>query len=797
MTAGADAVEAFLKAADEAGGGVTGDLSATWEIAREVGVEELCAAYRLPGGASQWRGPLATASLHRLGTTSIIIRMDDLPDIDGFDSVVPNTDTALKLVRQPFWENKSISAATSRYKERYGAIESVTGRIYASGERFVLMQFFEGPTVEDYLRKYEQPGARDLGDPEKTVARANLLIQAVIRALTTAELDSGGEIVAHLDLSPTNVIVVEHDDAGPTDVRLLDFGRNYLLGGRIEGFGALQAAAAFVAPEVRERRESEPPPGRRADVFSMGILLLRALAMSQPRERRSNDYHGETFESEAAPGKVFEAVWRDLPSLARLIEDATAEYARDRLVGARWWFAQRADGAGGVDVVHPLRAWLQDHTKAAGASDGKSPLPGRPVGDRLYDEGEILELLGSAIADPALAGTSLESIEDAGRAQPDDLVIMGRWLTEATKFEIERVKSGGREPVGWVEILTSDRDVSSIVRSASDSDDFVDVSDEGFRRFDSRILPRVNRLIAWFVAFSFVSLTTADLFPSTPILASLFEHLPHAARPPSDDFSWQVLQAHLPGRAVALSFGIIATAYYANIFSWVGIPLNSGERVLMWARWTRIGCATVLYLPILWALWINPNAFLLCAFAGTFLVSANNLAWSGAAQDGVRRFKRKKRAIPGVASRAAELDLLSRSHFGSDSYKQFLKLFTEWWVLMITYSLALGGAGVLYSFGKLHDRAFYAGAICVVNAIKLYRLNCIRDAPEVRAGIQRAVFAVARFGAKREEQIDERRGVFIVPVCARCGSLRPDGEACRECGATTSQLVENARVRRV
>jgi hypothetical protein len=83
--------------------------------------------------------------------------------------------------------------------------------------------------------------------------------------------------VAHLDLSPSNVIVQERESgdgsATVAHVYLVDFGENYLLTQDVGGGRVGAGQARFVAPELLHSRVRRERSGRE-DVFSLGQLLL-------------------------------------------------------------------------------------------------------------------------------------------------------------------------------------------------------------------------------------------------------------------------------------------------------------------------------------------------------------------------------------------------------------------------------------------------------------------------------------------------------------------------------------------
>ena len=181
---------------------------------------------------------------------------------------------------------------------------------------------------------------------------------------------------------------------------------------------------------------------------------------------------------------------------------------------------------------------------------------------------------------------------------------------------------------------------------------------------------------------------------------------------------------NLPGRLVALTFSLTAVTYYINNFSTLSpkrLPVRIGNLSEFAMRATALG----LVFPVMWAIVYAPHAWPLCSGIGTMLVVVNNFLALRIAIKGNRvgwRFS-TRRAVG--------------DRFITDVFK-------EWWVLMGGYSLAMFTIGVLLLTGVAHDEAIFAFCVIVINVAKMYRLNCVETAPQVRGSLSRDILTLRR-----------------------------------------------------
>ncbi|MEC7523221.1 MAG: serine/threonine-protein kinase [Myxococcota bacterium] len=109
--------------------------------------------------------------------------------------------------------------------------------------------------------------------------------------------------VIHGDLKPANVFLLR-DPAGPSPVKLLDFGLSKVLGlERLTRTGELIGTPAYMAPELLTGKGE---PDARIDTYAMGVILYQCLAGRVPFEGK-------------VPGKLMmDIVMGDHPPLAEL-----------------------------------------------------------------------------------------------------------------------------------------------------------------------------------------------------------------------------------------------------------------------------------------------------------------------------------------------------------------------------------------------------------------------------------------------------------------------------------------------
>jgi hypothetical protein len=190
--------------------------------------------------------------------------------------------------------------------------------------------------------------------------------------------------------------------------------------------------------------------------------------------------------------------------------------------------------------------------------------------------------------------------------------------------------------------------------------------------------------------------------------------------------------ANLPGRCVALTFGLVAARYYANIFAPlrpVGISsaLAFVTNVLM-----RINCLSY-FVPCMAAIAWDPQWWPFCALAGTLFPALNNLfCW-----------------LLAKLGAAKSREVFSVEEFHRAETARFLGYYKEWWILMGAYSVSLGVIGILLRIGVAQDAFIYAGMVCIINVFKLYRINAGSEAPYISGHLARLMFSLRRWARRQ------------------------------------------------
>lgn len=255
---------------------------------------------------------------------------------------------------------------------------------------------------------------------------------------------------------------------------------------------------------------------------------------------------------------------------------------------------------------------------------------------------------------------------------------------------------------------------------ASKVDRKANLQDDAYRDLPSLAMWARVAITFWSIILTaFVILTLADLRivtaePSVKEFADLI----------GDPFTVGAFWGNLPGRLVAVTFGLVCVTYYVNNFALLS-PKRIGSQLGRFSEIVMRGCALILPLPVLWALIYNPHAWPLCAGIGTLWVVLNNFLALHIAEE-------------------ARIIGKSFSTLGSEGRVFVRDQFSEWWRLMGYYSVSMILIGVLLLTDVAHDEAIYAGLVVAINVVKMYRLNCIKLAPQVRGSLSRDILTIRR-----------------------------------------------------
>jgi eukaryotic-like serine/threonine-protein kinase len=213
---------------------------------------------------------------------------------------------------------------------------------------YIAMELLKGRD----LRQLRREGWR------ATPAQAALIVRRVADALGYAH--SKG--VVHRDVKPANIFMI-----GRAQPKVLDFGIARIAHQHdVHGADAELAAGSpyYMAPE-QARQE---PVDRRADVFSLGVVLYELLSDVKP-------FRGETLD------EITQAVLKHEPPLANVVDPqvpaALAEIAAKAMAKSPEHRYRSARA-----FARELRHWLEENT--SGAIDGDAPIESSPRSRRAW-----------------------------------------------------------------------------------------------------------------------------------------------------------------------------------------------------------------------------------------------------------------------------------------------------------------------------------------------------------------------------------------------------------------------------
>ena len=280
-----------------------------------------------------------TLEFHRHGTTSFIltgqVRRGRLGQRPRF---------ALKCIVYPYLRLPVINRSTKDYAVTYRVTDQQAThltRVWASCERWILMEFIEGLTLTEWLQEQAvaKPEIHSSGAlPRLDLDQLETLGNALFEALEELERSK----TLHGDLSPSNIIMASGARKGFYTFKLIDFGANYLHTHSLTGNSGPDAA--YIAPEVRGGDLQ-----CKSDLYSLGQLLVAFAGV------------GRTADATVPDGFYVETAL-----MARFVEDLIDRDPDRRLLlfplqnGSAEWYPQ-------------LRAYFQEELSTARAVRGPGP----------------------------------------------------------------------------------------------------------------------------------------------------------------------------------------------------------------------------------------------------------------------------------------------------------------------------------------------------------------------------------------------------------------------------------------
>jgi serine/threonine protein kinase len=258
------------------------------------------ALYRVPDSLG-----LTTLSFHAVGTTSFIFKAQTRQ----FGVC------AFKVIQAPYTRLSAIATATSEYRDRYGLHTEHCPSIHISESGWMLMEFVQGMNLSAFMEALR----RDSAFMSETYVN---VISSILKMITEAlsYYEAPAIALPHGDLNPFN-IMIQGPVSGPTSVKLIDFGPNYVLRDRVgstKHFAqAYSRTELFVAPEVLRGQQE---PSTSADLYSLGMIALELVSRAPLRRDAVSVRMAEVWQHPITNG------------IAKVIEDLIDDDPRNRLL---------------------------------------------------------------------------------------------------------------------------------------------------------------------------------------------------------------------------------------------------------------------------------------------------------------------------------------------------------------------------------------------------------------------------------------------------------------------------------
>ena len=210
---------------------------------------------------------------------------------------------AVKMLSDSFANEPEYAARLAREQEALVLLAGTSAvAVYdlcraPNGSLCLVMELLEGIDFEKYLEELEARGER------LSLERLSAIIDPVVETLERAH---DAEIL-HRDLKPANIFLLSDGEG----VRLFDFGlsrkRN---AARLTVIGTIMGSPSYIAPEVWKGKSDDLDT--RVDVYSLGVILYRALSGRLPFEGSS--LRDSFLQTTTAPRPSLHALRPDLPS---------------------------------------------------------------------------------------------------------------------------------------------------------------------------------------------------------------------------------------------------------------------------------------------------------------------------------------------------------------------------------------------------------------------------------------------------------------------------------------------------
>jgi eukaryotic-like serine/threonine-protein kinase len=301
---------------------------------------------------------------------------------------------AIKVLHREMAENDTVVRRFEREAQAAARIGSVNIvdvldlGVLPGGERYLVMEYLEGRSLRDMLRRQVSP-----------VEILPLVIQ-LLSALSEAHRAG----IIHRDVKPENVFLVARKPGEPPLVKVLDFGvskgTDRGVDPELTNVGAILGTPYYMAPEQAHGEVVD----WRADLYSVGVILFQALAGQLP-------YRVDSFTqlvvklSLEAPPQLLQVAPNVDPELAAIVDRAMARQREYRF--------QSAD-----EMSTALNAWLTRSRTVplAAFAAQQGPASSRPgeIGTGLVGSRDTVRGLGPPSAAPTGGSASVSGLREIG-----------------------------------------------------------------------------------------------------------------------------------------------------------------------------------------------------------------------------------------------------------------------------------------------------------------------------------------------------------------------------------------------
>lgn len=184
---------------------------------------------------------------------------------------------AVKVLHKSLFKNetikeKFISEANHYLYLNHPNIVQLKDFIIKKDAYYLVMEYIEGDTVENYINKISGPIPEEVAVP---------MMNEILKAIDHAHKKN----VAHLDIKPANIMI-----SNENEIKVLDFGISSDIGKNVDG--AIMGSPMYMAPEQTEKGKVLDI---KTDIYALGITFHQMLTAKLPYS--TNSSREELFET--------------------------------------------------------------------------------------------------------------------------------------------------------------------------------------------------------------------------------------------------------------------------------------------------------------------------------------------------------------------------------------------------------------------------------------------------------------------------------------------------------------------